>query len=83
MTLNIKALDENRRHRTRRADMFARSATDAGSLIHNGKALNEVNRLNRTLSYACSAIITVNSTHAKILFPNRVPHVNMRAHFLL
>ena len=75
--LLLEALDENRRHRTRGADMFTCAAADAHRLVHHGEALDDVYCADGTLARTCRALDAVGSADADVLFPYRVTHVDV------
>lgn len=55
------------------------AASDAGALVHHGKALDDVDRLHRTLPGACRARHSIRNAYATVLLPDRVPHVHVLA----
>ena len=73
----VKTLDDYRALRTRRANVLARPAADAGRLIHLKRAANDIKRLDGAITHTCRTVNPVRSSDAKILLPDGMPQMQM------
>ena len=76
--LAVEALYEDRGHRSCRADVLAGAAANAGALVYDREALDDVNRAYRALARTGGALHSVRAD-AKILLPDRMAHVDVLA----
>ena len=75
--LAVEALDEDRGHWSRRADVLAGAAANASAFVHHREALDDVYCPDGTLARTCRALDAVGSADADVLFPYRVTHVDV------
>ena len=57
--------------------MLARATADASRLINVGEALDQMNRLDGALLHTSRALDLIRRADAKVLFPDRMPHVGV------